>query len=289
MGVILTAVALACAGCVKIRLTVKLNEDGSGQVVEDIVFSRMMVDASKRIKDSPGIDGLTSDEHVRGRMAHMGKGVSLVDKKVEQQADGSLRLLTTYAFEDINDLKLAPLPYGPGWEDLHMAFEYEADTSLAAEYRLNVEFRTPEGKNRQHYDRPELPPLSEREAQQVRQLLPVFKDMVEGFELKLALEIYGPKVWATTTKGHMPSGGYNPFAAQGGRVTLFQITDKHLRASDDGLIIVAPWRQIGREFDLYHHDYPPGPRLLPHVNIIDRGGYRFRWRAIQTPTGREYY
>ena len=47
------------------------------------------------------------------------------------------------------------------------------------------------------------PPLTELEAQEVRQLLPIFKDLLEGFELKLRLEVFEPKKWASTQKGRL--------------------------------------------------------------------------------------
>src|SRR6202795_4945233 len=94
---LLIAACLMSTGCVKIRLTVQLNEDGSGQVVEDIVFGEKLVDAGKRLKDVPTIEELTSDETIKKRLPHMGKGVSFVSKKVEKQPDGSVRMLVTYA------------------------------------------------------------------------------------------------------------------------------------------------------------------------------------------------
>ncbi len=288
LSFVLTACLLS-AGCIKIRLTVQLNEDGSGQVVEDIVFGEKIVDASKRLQGVPTIEELTSDEQLKKRAVHMGKGVKVAGRKVEKQTDGSLRLMATYAFEDINDLRLAPVPFGPGWEDVHLAFKFDAVPNLNADYHLAITFQTAKGKERGNVGKPEMPPLSEREAQQIRQLLPVFKDMLEGFELRLNLEVYDSKKWASLTRGHQI--GYRNFlSAGGGRLTVFQITDKHLLGSDDGLMMVIPWRQVGRELDLERgNDGHRGPQLLPHVSHYDRGGYRFHWRAIQTPRGREYY
>jgi len=288
LAVILASALLSC-GCIKIRLTVQLNEDGTGQVVEDIVFGEKLVGAAKRLKNVPSIEELTSDEQLQKRVAHMGKGVKLTGKKIEKQTDGSVRLRATYAFADINELRLAPIPFGPGWEDLQLAFKLQVVPNLEADHHLAILWQTPQGKERGHSEKPALPPLSEREAQQIRQLLPVFKDMLEGFELKLRLEVYEEKQWASLTKGHQ--AGYRNFLSSGGgRLTVFQITDKHLLGSNDGLMLVVPWRQVGRELDLEKgvHSWT-GPQLLPHVSHYDRGSYRFHWRAIQTPRGREYY
>ena len=136
--------------------------------------------------------------------------------------------------------------------------------------------------------RPALPPLTELEAQQVRQLLPIFKDLLEGFELKLRLEVFEPKKWASTQKGRLAT---NRLGAAGGQLTIFHLTDKHMLGSDDGLMLVVPWRQVGRELDLEKgaNYYANGPQLLPHLHFIDRGSMTFLWRAIQTPRGREYY
>jgi hypothetical protein len=282
--VLLAASLSFCTGCIKVRITVKLNEDGTGQVVEDLVFGEKLVDAAKRLKDVPTIEELTSDETVKRRLAQMGKGVSLVSKKVEKQTDGSTRMLVVYAFDDISELRLASFPFGAGWEETRLKFTLKADTSLAAEYFLSIVFERPKKETPAN-----PPPLSERDAQQIRQLLPIFKDMLAGFELKLRLEVYDPKKWATTTKGHMASGPY--LAPVGGQLTVFHLTDKHLLSSDDGLMLIVPWRQVGRELDLESGADAGGRRLqlLPHVHFIDRGAMHFKWRAIQTPRGREYY
>jgi hypothetical protein len=53
-GLLLLAAVLLLGGCVKIRLTIQLREDGSGRVIEDIEFGEQLVDASRRLADAPG-------------------------------------------------------------------------------------------------------------------------------------------------------------------------------------------------------------------------------------------
>ena len=283
ISLFLCAATLLSSGCIKFRITVQLNEDGSGKVVEDVVFGEKLVDAAKRIKNVPSIDELTSDETIRKRLAHMGKGVSLVSKKIEKQTDGSVRLLTIYAFEDISDLRIASFPFGAGWEETKIRFTLQSQADLSNDYHLKVDFERP-GK----VPPPVRKPLTPLEEQQVRQLLPVFKDLLQGFELKLRLEVYEPKKWASTQKGHL---AVSRLGAAGGQLTIYHLTDRHMLASDDGLMLVVPWRQVGRELDLEKGGeyYPNGPQLLPHLHFIDRGTMTFQWRPIQTPRGREYY
>src|SRR5262249_22498692 len=130
---LLVAAALS-SGCIKVRITVKLNEDGTGQVVEDLVFGEKLVDAAKRMKNVPSIDELTSDETIRKRLAQMGKGVTFVSKKIEKQTDGSVRMVAIYAFDDISNLRLASFPFGAGWEETKLRFRLRSDTDLEARY-----------------------------------------------------------------------------------------------------------------------------------------------------------
>lgn len=283
---VLTLLALILHGCIKVRLTVKLNEDGSGQVIEEIIFGEKLVNVSKRMQGVPTIDELTGDGRVRERMAKMGEGVSLVSRQVETLPDGSVRMVVVYAYQDISHLRLAPLPFGAGWEDVYLDFDLEAERAINLAYDFRIAMRNFPAARGQV---PVTDLLSEREAQQVRRLLPVFKDLLQGFELSLKMEVYEYTQWASAVKGHSKSMHVNELSQYGGRLMLYQVTDEHLAASDDGLLLVVPWRQVGREFDLYHHHWPPGPRILPHVNRIYGSEFRLGWRAIQTPRGREYY
>lgn len=286
LHVMLACGMLLLCGCIKIKTTVQMNEDGSGKVIEEVVFSEKLVNVSRRVKDAPTIDDLTGEAAIKRRLAQMGKGVSLLDRKVVKQPDGSIQLTVRYGYEDISALRLAPVPYGLGWEDVQLAFKLTAQPTLAAGYNLDIRMMNSARSKPAVAD---SSPLGELEAQQIRQLLPIFKDMLQGFELKLRLEIYEPKKWATVTRGHLSNSHLNPLSGAGGQLTIYHLTDKHLLASEEGLMLVVPWRQVGRENDLWRQRYPPGMRLLPHVNFMENGVFDFHWRTLQTPRGREYY
>ena len=138
--VLLAADAACPSGCIRVRLTMQLNEDGTGQLIEDLVFGEKLVDASRRLKNVPTIEELTSDETIKKRLVHMGKGVSLVSKKVEKQPDGSVRMLVVYAFEDISNLRVASFPFGAGWEDTKIRFTLRTHPDLLARLPLDRRF-----------------------------------------------------------------------------------------------------------------------------------------------------
>ena len=119
----MTALLLVAGGCYKIRLTVRMNEDGTGQVVEEIVFGEKLVNVSKRLKGLPTVEELTSERRVKERLTRMGDGVTLAERKVDKLADGSVRMVVTYNYADISSLRLAPIPYAHGWEDVYLGFD----------------------------------------------------------------------------------------------------------------------------------------------------------------------
>jgi hypothetical protein len=268
-------------GCIKIRLTVKLNEDGSGRLTEEVIFGEKLVNVTRRSKELPQIEWLSSNECVQLRLGNMGKGVSLVSKNVVPLPDGSICLTVVYAFQDIGELRTAAFPYGAGWERSCLTFSYQAGATLGLSQSLRIQPANPPDADAGGEDA-NNEELSEVETQKIRTLLPIFQDLLEGFELSLRVEVFDPKQWASTTKAHLAST-LNSLSRNGGRQVVYRITAADLTAIEDRLLMVVRWWQVGRG---------PG-RLMPRGGRMfdeQRGqGFGLSWRAIQTPHGREYY
>ena len=97
-------------GCVEIERTIRLNVDGSGQLVEVIRFDDRLVQTAK---SSPQFDGLLDfleEKHVRERLALYG-AVTLVCHDVKDLGGKGRQATTVLAFKNINQLTLPALPH----------------------------------------------------------------------------------------------------------------------------------------------------------------------------------
>lgn len=290
-------IAMAAAGCVKIECTVRINEDGSGRVTEIVKFSPKLLRLAANLdggKEAETVGALISEQRVRDRAALMGEGVSVESCKIEDTTDGGRQIAAVYAFRDINKLKLCMFPLGKGWESGYIAFQYVAERNPKGHFfHLSYGFEhwrksggpptTGESKGR-----PFLP-ISETELQKVRRLLPVFKDMIEGFALKVRVEIYDREKWASVTKGVHPSfWGYDSplldVNRSGGRAVILDIKDSDLADNDDALMVLVPWRQTENFADFRLHQMIGCPLPVP---FYITGG--MRWKAIQHADSREYH
>ncbi|MCX7803874.1 MAG: hypothetical protein N3A38_01660 [Planctomycetota bacterium] len=290
-------IAVASAGCIKVECTVRIEEDGSGRVTETVKFSPKLLRLAANLEGGKGAETagvLLSEQRVRERAALMGEGVSVESCRIEDTADGGRQVAAVYAFRDINRLKLCMFPLGKGWESGHITFQYVAERNPKGHFfHLNYAFEhwrrsggpptTGESKGR-----PFLP-ISETELQKVRRLLPVFKDMIEGFTLKVKVEIYDREKWASVTKGIHPSfWGYDSplldVNRSGGRAVILDIRDSDLMDNDDALMVLVPWRQTENFADFRLHQMIGCPLPVP---FYITGG--MRWKAIQHAESREYH
>jgi len=92
----------------------QLNEDGSGQLIEDLVFGEKLVDASKRLKNVPTIEELTSDETIKNGLRTWARGL-VRQQRSRKQADGSVRMIVCTRSRN-QQSRVASFPYGAGWE-----------------------------------------------------------------------------------------------------------------------------------------------------------------------------
>ena len=121
---LLTAVlfTLGLTGCLQIEKVVKLQPDGSGTVEESLVMGKDVVAQMEQMaagfgglgekkEDKPAAKGfdLLDEKKLKGAAEKMGEGVTFVSAKKIDNDKGS-GYVATYAFKDINKLKLDQNP-----------------------------------------------------------------------------------------------------------------------------------------------------------------------------------
>jgi hypothetical protein len=273
------------SGCIQAGYVVRLDENGGGRVTETLGFSARLLLLETRLADGKTrkIGELLTEARVKERAKLMGPDTTVESWKVEDTIEGGKQLTAVYRFKDINKLALCMYPLGPKWDTSSLSFMYSVSNNpknprFALTYGFGHMVNYTDGVEAR-IDKPKFPPISEQELQQVRQLLPVFKDMLKGFKLTVKFEAYELSQWATITRGAEPCGFQNHISLTGGRLTLLDVSDADLVNNDDALMALASWRQIGSEV------YALKP-LLP-VPYAHNG--RFGWARVQHAETREYY
>lgn len=125
---------IALSGCLEVEKMVKLKADGSGTLEEKVVMSKAAIAqveqmasgfgalGEKKKEDKPAAKGfdLLDEKKLQEAAAKMGEGVTYVGAKKIDTENGR-GFVATYAFKDINKLKLdqnpgdaMPTPTGPG-------------------------------------------------------------------------------------------------------------------------------------------------------------------------------
>lgn len=193
--------ALAASGCFELDTRIKLNPDGSGTITEKLRFSQQLLDLGSKESGALRITELLTKEAVQERLKQMGKGVRLVSHEVRDVENGARESMAVFQVEDLND------------------FQYASPFLAYADYPQNSTIRcqvVPLLKSRNYAGlagemavafRPLKPPVSEiklkdgtpppkgpspRELQALRQVQPVFADLLKGFKLRLTFESYAP-------------------------------------------------------------------------------------------------
>lgn len=195
-GFILSGLCLLClAGCVEIRQTIELNEDGSGRLIEVVRFDDRLVQASKSMPELSTLSDFLKIERAKERMEYLGE-VTLVSHEVKDLGGRGWEAKTVFAFKDINKLVLPAMPHrGANWTGQKMMFRLGEPIVVHEAWRnayytrkpLTISF-TPKTEETPAVENA-LPP-AEKEKLQV--LLPVIRAMLEGFRMTVKLEAFGP-------------------------------------------------------------------------------------------------
>jgi hypothetical protein len=108
---------LLSSGCFQIKSAVTVNGDGSGTIVQRLVFSGEALAQLRQLSAFSGTNGKPfdplSEDQARADAAKIGSGVTYVSSAPIDDASGQGRE-TTYAFKDISGLRLTQQAGGAG-------------------------------------------------------------------------------------------------------------------------------------------------------------------------------
>jgi hypothetical protein len=179
-------------GCLKVKVCVQMHEDGGATITETIEFSGALMELNGSAPTTPGLPQMLTRNAAAERVKEMGEGATLASHKQERLPDGGLRSIAVYRIGDVEDLRLVNpylhqgrpgrrmrLRFEPIYKRVH-SFHKVGDLML---YVVPVE-RPRRGPAPQEPPPPEPTPL---QLQLLRALQPMFADMMEGFEIELAL------------------------------------------------------------------------------------------------------
>jgi hypothetical protein len=113
----LVIAAFACCGCFQMNTVLKVKGNGSGTIEHRMMFSNS---ALAQIKQFAGLGGRggqdfdpVSEEQARSMASSLGPGVTVLSTRPILTADGQGRE-TTYAFTDVNRIRINQQPDAPG-------------------------------------------------------------------------------------------------------------------------------------------------------------------------------
>ncbi len=199
-SIILAAFTFALNGCVEIETGIKLNPDGSARITERIRFSQQLLDLSAKDTGGLNVADLLKREAIEERMKRMGKNVKLISHTVTDADKGSKESIAVYEVPYINDFQYVSPFVAYTDFDRNNGLKIEMSPLLKSRNYAGmagdmiISFRPlqpPKSEVRLRDAPPEKGPAP-KDVQVLRQLQPVFADLLKGFKLRLTFESYSP-------------------------------------------------------------------------------------------------
>lgn len=197
-GPLLAALAAAlmvmAPACLQVEVTVQMHENGWATITERVRFSKRLRELDGDKPPAKRLVRLLDKAAAEQRAKHLGKGAHLVSHKVSDLQDGGRESAAVYKIPDIEDLRLvnpylhdaAPgrvmrLQFGPIYRRVH-SFHRVGDLMM---YLVPAErpTRRPPPKDAP----PPPPPPTPADLQALRNLQPVFADLMKGVQLTVRL------------------------------------------------------------------------------------------------------
>jgi hypothetical protein len=225
---LLGAFGLFSGGCLEMDTHIGLQPDGSAIITEKVRFSQQLLDLGKGEAGGGRLVERLSRDAAETRMKHMGKGIRLVRHEVRDAEGGARESLAVFSIPDLNDLQYASpfLAYTDYAENNIVQVRMEPllksrnYAGKAGEMAVAFRLRKPPRAEPRASDATVPAGPSPLELQVLRQLQPVFADLLKKFKLRLTFETYAP---IETTGFGLRDRRARPHA-----VDLIHVTEKDL-------------------------------------------------------------
>jgi len=208
-SIVLPLLLLGAGGCLQIEARLKLLEDGTATLTERVRFSRRLIDLAGKEEDA--LLALLSKQAVLERMGRMGKGIRLVRHEVRDAEGASRESLAIFAIDDLNGFQyMSPWPAYLDYpenntvrckmEPLYKGRPYAQGSAGM----ISVSFHhlaKPKAEERLPEDAPPPKDVSPLECQAYRELAPMFRDMLKGFQVRFTFETFSPVMSGLGVRG----------------------------------------------------------------------------------------
>ncbi len=193
----LAAVVLS-GGCLQVEMQIQMHEDGGATITERVRFLQSLMELDAGLPADRQLQRMLERPAVEARMKEMGKGVTLVSHKVSDLPNGSREGLTEFKIPDVEDLRLVNPHLAQGDPNRLMRLQFTPIYRVVHSYHelgelmltlVPAEQPRPRPPSSQP-DEPANP--SPLDVQLLRDLRPMFADMMDGFEVKLRLNANRP-------------------------------------------------------------------------------------------------
>lgn len=187
------------AGCLHLELRIRLDADGTATATERLRFSEQLLDMSATAPPQRRLAPLLTREAALERLARMGPGVTLASHELKDIEGGAKESVAVYQIQDLNEFRyVSPfLAYTDYPENAIVKVNYvplyksRPYNGTAGEMAISFRPLKPP-KSEPRYDEKNPPPKgpTPAELQALRDVEPLFRDMLKGFQVRMTFESY---------------------------------------------------------------------------------------------------
>jgi hypothetical protein len=202
VALLLAMLTLCTAGCFELETTIKMRRDGGATITERVRFSQRLLDFDVNQDGTIKLADLLTKQAVLDRMKHMGKDIQLKSHEIKDVENGAKESVAVFEIDDISELRYASpfLAYLDYAENNIVKFNMEPvlvsnSSGLWRAGTISVWLQPLSQPKRDFPPKEGDPPRKEPsplELQKIRQVQPIFKDMMKGMKVKLTFESYAP-------------------------------------------------------------------------------------------------